>query len=468
MLGNVRYTKRVKIFSKHFFLFISILILAFILRFHNYAIFPIGGETADESAWAFLGSSIIQEGQPTSWSYFKTYSDNNNIYKIREGEAPFVRPALDHPPLFALIPGIAHAIKGSWENSPSLKVIRFPMVLLGTINVGLLFILADKYFKKKKWVYLASLIYATAPSFVFASRLVVAENLLITWTILALILLRPERWKFRYVLLLLVGVLAVLTKVSGIVIPITIFVYGLAIKDKKAIMAGVWGLIAGIILFALWGAYFNWQLFIDVLVGQSGRDIGWSTLHNRFLLHPGIIEKIFFDGWIIFGLIASFISLYKNKKTFLALNTFIIFNLLFILATSGENTYHGWYDYMLYPLFVIAMVDNLKRIFKKENYKIFGLLWILLLPLFRVAGFHGGWIIQIPSIVIRVVMALGFIPYGLTLIFPNLSKNKTNLLMWSLIGLLIITNVYVIAVFNQTSYWEMDSGFRLQWCADLI
>jgi 4-amino-4-deoxy-L-arabinose transferase-like glycosyltransferase len=456
----------VKIFSKHFYLFISIILLGFVLRFFNYAYFPIGGETADESAWAFLGSSIIQEGQPTSWSYFAAY-EKANIFELRENEAPLVRPALDHPPLFSLLPGLAHSLKNNWDSFPSIKLIRFPMIILGTINVGLLFILADKYFKKKRWVYLTSLIYATAPSFVFASRLVVAENLLVTWTLLALILLRPEKWKFRYLLLLLVGVLAVMTKVSGIVIPISIFAYGLAIKDKKAIMSGLWGLIAGIALFALWGAFFNWQLFIDILLGQSGRDIGLATLHNRFFLHPGIIEKIFFDGWIIFGLIASFISLYKNKKTFLALNIFLIFNLLFILATSGENTYHGWYDYMLYPLFVVAIVDNLKRIFKKENYKIFGLMWIVLLPLFRVASVHGGWFEQIPSVGIRLVMVLGFVPYGLSLIAPKVSKKQINIFMWILIGTLILTNIYVITVFTQESYWEMDSGFRNQWCNDL-
>lgn len=462
------YTRRVKIFSKHFFVFVAILVVAFFLRFYNYTSFPITGETADENAWTFFGASLIQDGQPTSWSYFRPYLEGNYVYQDRGDEAPLVRPALDHPPLFALIPGFAHSLKNNWTDFPSLKLIRFPMLFVGTINVALLFILADKYFKKKKWVYLTSLIYATAPSFVFASRLVVAENLLVTWTLLALIFLRPEKWKFRYLLLLLVGILAVLTKVSGVIIPISIFVYGLAIKDKKAMMAGVWGLVAGGLLFALWGAYFNWQLFIDVLFGQSNRPIGWVTLHNRFFLHPSVIEKIFFDGWIILGLIASAISLYKNKKTFLALNTFVIFNLLFILATSGENTYHGWYDYMLYPLFVVAMVDNLKRIFKKENYKMFGLMWLLVLPLFRVAGIHDHWYHEIPSIVMRGVMALGFIPYGLSLLLPKVKGKKLNLGMWVLIGLLLIVNVYVIIVFDHTRYWEMDSGFRTQWCADLI
>lgn len=463
----MRYTKNVKFLNKNLFIFSAIIVLALFLRFYNYTSFPIGGETADESAWTYLGSSLIQEGQPTSWSYFRPYLDNY-IFQQRGDEAPFVRPALDHPPLFALIPGFAHTLKNNWQSTPSIKLIRFPMILIGTLNVVLIFILSSKYFKKKKWVYLTSLIYATVPSFVFASRLVVAENLLVTWTLLALILLRPDKWRFKYVALLLVGVLAVLTKVSGLIIPISIFVYGMSIKDKKISMAGLWGLIGGLILFSLWGAYFNWGLFLDVFLGQSNRPIGWATLHNRFFLHPGVIEKIFFDGWILLGLVASVISLYKNKKTFLALNIFVIFNLLFILATSGENTYHGWYDYMLYPLFVVAIVDNIKRIFKKYNYLMFGIFWLVTLPLFRVAGVHGHWYHEVPSLVMRGVMGLGFVPYGLKLIGFKIKDKQLKILMWSLLFLLILVNIYVIIVFDFTRYWEMDAGFRNQWCADLI
>lgn len=68
MLRNVRYTKNVKFLNKKFFMFSAIILRAFFLRFYNYTSFPIGGETADESAWTYLGSSLIQEGQPTSWS----------------------------------------------------------------------------------------------------------------------------------------------------------------------------------------------------------------------------------------------------------------------------------------------------------------------------------------------------------------------------------------------------------------
>lgn len=460
MLGNVRYTYGVKLLSRQNLIFLFIISLAFVLRFYNYVQFPVGGETADETAWAFFGSSLLQTGQPTSWSYFAPYQENY-IYQLRRNEAPLVRPVLDHPPLFALIPGLAHSLKNHWETPPSIKLIRLPMILLGTINVGLLIVLANKYFKKKKWVYLAGLIYATAPSFVLASRLVVAENLLITWTLLALIFLRPEKWRWRYLALVIVGALAILTKVSGLVIPISILIYGLAIKNKKTAMSGLWGLMVGCFLFALWGAYFNWQLFIDVLLGQAGRDLGLATLHNRFFLHPSIVEKLFFDGWIVLGLFSTFTSVYKNKKTFLALNIFVVMNLFFILATSGEQTFHAWYDYMLYPLFTIAIVDNLKRIFKKSNLLKFSLIWLLLLPLVRVAITHSKLTENFSPFMLRVTMGIGLIPLLISLILGEQIGDKlSKRIMILIIALVVILNIAVVFSFNQISYWESDSFFR--------
>jgi 4-amino-4-deoxy-L-arabinose transferase-like glycosyltransferase len=446
-----------------------ILILALGLRIFNYVNFPIGGETQDESAWTFLGASLIQEGQPTSWSYFSPYSEKY-IYSEREDESPLVRPDLDHPPLFALLPGLAHTLKNDWQTFPSLKLIRLPMVLLGMVNVGLLMILAGRYFKKEKFIYLAGLIYATAPTFVFGSRLVVGENLLITWTLLALIALSWEKFKYRCGTLIVLGAVAILTKVSGVVIPISILIYGLMSGDKKASLSGLVGLVGGILLFGLYGAFYNFGLFWEILSSQAGRDLGLATLQHRLFLHPGVVEKIFFDGWLVLGLIASVFlmarkSLKNKSDKFLSLNVFIVFNLLFILATSGENTFHAWYDYMLYPLFVIAIVNLLKTIFAQRNYLLLGAVWVIMLPLFKVGFVHAGVYEKIPALLMRIVMGLGFVP--LLLGFLKL-KDLAYKYMWLIILLLVLANIGVILVFNQVSYWEMDAGFRGQWCADLF
>lgn len=444
---------------RHFVFFILLLTLALGLRFKDYYLFPVGGETADEFAWTYLGSSLLQTGQPTSWSYFAPYAPDY-IYSDKLAGAPLVRPALDHPPLFSLLPGFAHSLKNNWESFASLKVIRLPMVFLGTFNVLLVYLVAAGYFRKKTWAYVATMIYATAPIFVFGSRLVVAENLLITWTLLALLVLKQEKWRYRFLALVGIGVLAFLTKVAGLVVPASIAVYGLAAKDKKTFWAGVLGAILGVAAFALYGAFYNFGLMVEIVGSQAGRDLGLATLQNRFFLHPSVVEKTFFDGWAILGLFMIFVSFFRNKRRYLALNIFAALNLVFILLTSGEQTFHGWYDYPLYPLFALAIASGLRLIFKFHSWLALALVWLLLLPLLRMSAIHGGWYLGLDNLERRLLALVGVIPFAFELL--GLDAKKVKISAWVLLLLIFGFNIYTILVFNQVNYWEEFQFFLVR------
>ena len=150
----------------HILIIVGILLVAFVLRAHQYYEFPIAGETADEYAWTYLGSSLIQDGQPSSWSYFGPYQPDY-VYQHRENEAPIVRPALDHPPLFSFLPGLAHSLRSNWIEPASIKVVRAPLIILGTLNVLLLYFVSRKLFSKPYYRLLATAIYATAPTILY-------------------------------------------------------------------------------------------------------------------------------------------------------------------------------------------------------------------------------------------------------------------------------------------------------------
>ncbi len=138
-------------FKKHLIILsiVFVTFLAFILRFHNYAQFPAHDATADEKAWTWLGASLLTEGQPTSWSLFKSYADKY-VYQYLGDDITLVRPALDHPPLFSFIPGVFHLMSGqNVYNIPSQVAIRFPMILIGTFNVFFFALLAYRLADKK-------------------------------------------------------------------------------------------------------------------------------------------------------------------------------------------------------------------------------------------------------------------------------------------------------------------------------
>ena len=228
-----------------------ILLTALFLRGWNYWQIPLTDETADEVAWTWLGASLIKTGIPTSWSYYSQY-EAGYIYKTGIVNAPVVRPALDHPPLFALIPGAMQAAQESnWLSIPSRKVIRLPMVFLGVLNVLLLYLVAKKMFSGS-WALVAATVYATAPAFVLASRLVVAENLLITWSLLLFLLVIrwSEKTKDTFKLswwIVVLSVAAVLTKIPGIVLPLTILGYGVVSQHKGLLKVGIASTLFGLL-----------------------------------------------------------------------------------------------------------------------------------------------------------------------------------------------------------------------------
>jgi len=112
------------------------------------------------------------------------------------------------------------------------------MVFLGTLNVILLYFVAKKVLKEW-WSVVVTAVYGTAPLFVFASRLVVAENLIVTWSLLVVLVLAQvleskksstaRRWE---VALIVLSVAAAMSKISGFVVPLSLIIFAVAVKDK--------------------------------------------------------------------------------------------------------------------------------------------------------------------------------------------------------------------------------------------
>lgn len=444
-------------------IFFLILVLAFLLRFNRYAEFPIVGETADEFAWTLLGASLIQTGTPTSWSLFDVYEDywitEEESFDIGTGQQyPLVSPVFDHPPLFALLPGLAQTVRGqNWIEPASAKVMRLPLLFLGTLNVALLYFVAQRLFQDKRIVYFSVLIYTTAPLFVFSSRLVLAENLLTTLILMTLwvMLAVPSSRKLMIIIGMLSAV-AVLTKLAGIVIPATIVLYGITQKNPVW-KAGLVGAIVGGILFAAYGAFYDWQLFVEVFSTQANRGFGFLTLHNRLFVHPAVVTKLFVDGWLITGVLALFLMLYDAPKKFLLTSLFCISNLLFILFFVDEQTHYSWYDFPIYPLLALAMGYVILKILTEKRYLLFSVIWLLLLPIFRY-GFILTNIyyqaLEISSWIGRSFVTLGLLPWTLYQFWPKKAWSEKTVLL--LLSSIIIINIVTVFAFKQDLYWATD------------
>jgi hypothetical protein len=434
--------------KKKILLFLLFALGGLIFRIFQYYLFPVYGETYDETAWAHLGASLIQERVPSSWSFFDVYEDGY-IYKESVYQAPIVRPVFDPPPLFSFIPGIAHSLKTNWINPPSVKVIRLPLVLLGSINVGLFWLLADKFFKDKKWSILTSILFMTIPTLVFSSRLVVAENLLVTWTILSFlaILNLKKEWSLKVIFFL--SAAAVLTKVSGVIIPVSFLAIGFLRKDWKLFKTSLFGMLLGAGFFALYGAVYDWGLFVKLLLTQSNRDLSLVTLQNRLFLNPTVSGHIFFDGWKILGLFSLVFILSKKKKEHFFIKVFSLISLVFILFTVGGTTFHGWYDFVLWPVLIISIGVLLKEIYEKELFLFSGLVWLLLLPLIQLLGASTKTALSLWTM--RGIVSVGFLP----ILFNSLGwKKLSKKSLFVLLAILVIINILVIFSLDMFDYWD--------------
>ena len=443
------------------------------LRLYRYPRFPIVGETRDEVAWSMLGASLLQTGQPSSWSYFAAYDDyllKTITPRDESGQKTIlhlVRPALDHPPLFSLIPGFFHNLKYDWDQLPSIKLIRAPMIVIGFFNLLLVYFLAKEFFTEEKWAYLATAIYGLTPTFVLSSRLVVAENLLATWILLALLSYKKLTGRKLFFSLMSLSILAVLTKIAGVIVPVSLILLGLTEeglaekgltdKRRRLIWAGLSGLGLGFLLFLGYASVYNLPLFFTIQFSQAGRQIGLTTLVNRLFLHPAVVEKIFFDGWLWLGLMASLVLMIKKRKKYLPLFVFLLVSLLFNATTAGEQTFHAWYDYLFYPLLAIFSAGLIKNLIKETRVWLWWLICLILLPNLRLALSYLGIYQQTSALGMRTLTALGGLPLGLNLITKEEKWVKAS--FWLLLGIIFLAGALIIFLIEPRTYAELHQFF---------
>lgn len=369
-----------------------VLFTGYLLRHNNYNKTPISGESVDEYSFAWLGLSLIQTGIPIATSGLNPYQhiwkyiDIDGFYHKYYSPNPFPidQPWFDHPPLFGILIGGSAYLNGVRDFADAnIEIIRKPMVIIGTLNIGLLFLLAYLIFGLKT-AFVSSLIFSTEPLVVISSRMVQAENLLITFFLGALISLylyfKKDQGVFFWLAISLSG-LATLTKISGWSVALSLILLTLVLTNTKKYQKSLLifsGAFIIFLFFPLMGAIYDWNLFLKVLLTNSTRLYAEGTNILYSLLIRQNITRDFGSGWVILGWIsATILSLNISKS---AKNLWIIIPLvsyLFVYLIFGSQSY-GWYKFPFYPFLIIAVGQLFVEILTKPNL-IFNI-FLLLVP----------------------------------------------------------------------------------------
>jgi hypothetical protein len=358
---------------------VGLLVVAFVLRAHQFDRIPYPNETADEYAFLWSGWSLLRDGTPTSWSWKEAYGAapryfaNGTLYQI-------VTPWLDHPPLYSLFVGAAARLTSANELlDVPLRAGRAASVLLGSLAVGLLYALT-RLTHGRAVATIAGSIFAVVPTMVLASRLVVAESLTVVLLLVGLLAGafvvgarpgtagadacashvdsdesdlasgRPGRWLVWYAVALVAALLAPLAKVPGVAVgPAIAIVLAQRGRQRLAFGAALASLV-GVALYVGYGAALSWPFFSALMADQSSRSTGMEVL--SFLLTGASTGPVSGrDAWIPLLWLAAAYATFRRDRLLAAL---LIPYLIVVIATVDQSVPRVWYREPLFPGLCLA------------------------------------------------------------------------------------------------------------------
>lgn len=399
------------------FLVIFVLFVGLILRLHNYSVYPQRGATSDEYSYSFLGVSLLTKHIPISWSAISAYKNRSDL-TIKNLYFPIVYPYFDHPPLNGLLVGSWALLFGQNTFSKiELETIRLIPILLSTVSSIFVFMLGFRLYGFKTGLW-ALLIYSTTVIFVMNGRVVLAENLLTPILLETVYLFYFFRTNMNFKMTLIIGILSGLafwTKELGIAVLLSMAY--LFIVEKVKIRFTL-GLIATalffVLLYVLYGAYFDWNVFKTVVSIQSNRVVGPETL-LYVISTPIIVNKLYYDGWYLLGFVSFFLSFLDYRKyRFLLIPAFIYFFLMiFSLTERGEM---GWYLIPLFPFMALFTANFLVEGLEKKNWSIF--LLLIFVGLYEVQYIFRANFGLTPT-QFRIILIMIFCPFLLSHVFKK-------------------------------------------------
>ncbi len=398
-----------------YFLVGLLLLFSFLLRFHNYAVYPQRGATSDEYTYSFLGVSLLTQHKPISWSSFQAYGNYKNL-TIDKIYFPIVEPYFDHPPLYGLLSG-GWAILNHESTFESIKLstIRLVPIALSLATTLLVFLIGSKLFGFKAGLW-ALLIFATTTTFVMNGRVAVSENLVAFWFALASYLYVLWHEKFTGKRIAILGLICGFSFLTQIISTALFFaiLFMLILKrvNFKKLAFFVLPFLFCVGLYLLYGAYFNWNLFWQINLLQSARPIGPLTFWYIFST-PIIINKIYFDGWYLFSFLTLFLLFFDQKNRLLVLVPF--FYILLLVLTLTEQGQSGWYIIPLFPFMALAAGKSLTDTIKEKN--LFFTVFLFFTGLFEIHALYRD-MFGLTNLVFRILIFILFAPFLLSF-FPK-------------------------------------------------
>lgn len=445
--------------------------LGFFLRSQNYASVPLPGESRDEFSFTWLGLSLLQTGQPIATSGLNAYSHNwkyINVSDVFHGFAnaspfPLDSSWFDHPPLFSLIPGAYTLSQGLTQFSDaSIPIIRRPMLFLGTFNLLLVIIFGVLIFGPKVAL-IAGLIYATNPLIIISSRLVQAENLLLTLFLLSIIsfyLYHQRRQYFYFWLSISLSGLATLVKLSGISVGLSLLLLTLTSESKEKIKKSltiILGTALITLFFPLYGYFYNWSLFLNVFSSNALRYFRDGLAGFYWLISKTNVTRTLLDGWVLLAWFSLFYispKIGKIKKLWYLVVPTLSYLLIYLIFGSEG---YGWYKFPFYPFLFLVLAWAINYSLQKNNL-FFSMLTLLLAGGVTIDKFFPPenlqnyiWFFRFGCL---LLLSIFLLPHFHLPHFPQ--KKYSRFIIWSVFALCLLINLWVNLQITPSAWYKIN------------
>jgi hypothetical protein len=276
-----------------------------------------------------------------------------------------------------------------------------------------------------------------SPSFIFAQRMVVGENLYVPLVLGAWYLaVKNKHWA------LIVGlcVLAGLSKITGLIgVPLLAYYYLTNKQWQKAAIFVAASLGIFLAIYIPYGWLIDWDQFLNMNVRQSFRLLGWGNPAFIFS-HPGFHMRSLLDAsyyLILFAGMLPVMLFTKGGKIPQVLIAAIFAGIALIWVTSTEQDMLGWYKIFLFS--VLSIAAGSLALFKAQ------IPWLLLWGVAIVNNLNLVRYAQSPypdHQLVRLAIS-GLI--GVMLLLLLLENKLQKKIIPVLIGILLIANIAVSA-----------------------
>ena len=333
-------------------------VIALVLRLHEDTRAPQLADNQDPLQFAWSGMTLITRHVPYAWEVFGHSYTYDFTLHLNGTTYHMTHPWFSHPPLFSLLVGGWAYLMGAREFADvSAAMVRPVAIALSIVSLVLAYMLLRRLLGAGPAV-VGMIAFAVSPGAVLFGREVETEALLAPLMLLSLLLVHDvvTRSKHRLTIpvLLLICVAMPLTKVTGIVIAGSLGLILLSTGHwRLALGCGAAG-ITGLALYALYGALFDWQLFLKVLAEWRDEHRHGVMAGLGFITESAGIGGGFRDGWYHLGWIGlGYLAIRRSSGQASSLVAWpcLVYALgVALLGDANVQGWFGWYRIVLYPL----------------------------------------------------------------------------------------------------------------------